>query len=504
MKGLLFFGLLLIVLLVASFALAKETTKPNEGFVNPGSNASLLAPAIVVPQVNPKPTVLEGTTPAPYLPPAEKSYGPALGEIARVNTLPYNDPALEAAPYKRLAELKESLQAFFTFEAKGLEKMSDPEVQLPLTTARGDLSRLTDEISVLKRNPGIGSSLTQGQADDIRANLIYLQRKYRLSVNSASGTSSQILEGFADALLGEGDRLTLKDLKDLRVSVLAEITRLSASGTTDPVINARITSLNTIKKNIDTLVTEVENGTRLASQIPIMKIDVKKFLPLMSDPSKPLPQLLNENNLPASAANVFPAYESGDKTGAKAAQNLYEKYGDAVFNGLSWDLGLKYTAPHEVALEAAKAIQALPSLKSSQQGFKMTGGLHEPKTGNTFMNASGPEDSRYPSSNTFRGEMEAVTATAESQRLDGKTPKVMGAAAKFDWREKASNICESIRKRGLNPEDFGCSSPSRRVSPDYSWRGEARMVCTRLLTTPDPGLPETCGCPPANWPGWRS
>jgi len=504
MKGLLFFGLLLIVLLVASFALAKETTKPNEGFVNPGSNASLLAPAIVVPQVNPKPTVLEGTTPAPYLPPAEISYGPALGEIARVNTLPYNNPALEAAPYKRLAELKESLQAFFTFEAKGLEKMSDPEVQLPLTTARGDLSRLTDEISVLKRNPGIGSSLTQGQADDIRANLIYLQRKYRLSVNSASGTTSQILEGFADALLGEADRLTLKDLKDLRVSVLAEITRLSASGTTDPVINARITSLNTIKKNIDTLVIEVENGTRLASQIPIMKIDVKKFLPLMSDPSKPLPQLLNENNLPASAANVFPAYESGDKTGAKAAQNLYEKYGDAVFNGLSWDLGLKYTAPHEVALEAAKAIQALPGLTPSQQGFKMTGGLHEPKTGNTFMNASGPEDSRYPSSNTFRGEMEAVTATAESQRLDGKTPKVMGAAAKFDWREKASNICESIRKRGLNPEDFGCSSSSRRVSPDYSWRGEARMVCTRLLTTPDPGLPETCGCPPTNWPGWRS
>jgi hypothetical protein len=504
MKGLLFFGLLLIVLLVASFALAKETTKPNEGFVNPGSNASLLAPAIVVPQVNPKPTVLEGTTPAPYLPPAEISYGPALGEIARVNTLPYNDPALEAAPYKRLAELKESLQAFFTFEAKGLEKMSDPEVQLPLTTARGDLSRLTDEISVLKRNPGIGSSLTQGQADDIRANLIYLQRKYRLSVNSASGTSSQILEGFADALLGEGDRLTLKDLKDLRVSVLAEITRLSASGTTDPVINARIDSLNTIKNNIDTIVTEVENGTRLESQIPIMKMDVKKFLPLMSDPSEPLPQLLNENNLPASAANVFPAYESGDKSGAKMAQNLYERYGDAVFNGLSWDLGLKYTAPHEVALEAAKAVQALPALTPSQQGFKMTGGLHEPKTENTFMNATGPEDPRYPSSNTFRGEMEAVTATAESQRLDGKTPKVMGAAAKFDWREKASNICESIRKRGLNPEDFGCSSSSRRVSPDYSWRGEARMVCTRLLTTPDPGLPETCGCPPTNWPGWRS
>ena len=562
MKGLLFFGLLLVVLLVASFALAKEQTKPvREGYVNPGSDQSLLAPAVVVPDVNPKPSVLEGTSPAPYTPPIEKEYGPALGEIARVNTLPYKDPALEAAPYARLAELKESLQAFFTFEAKSLEKMSDPEVQLPLTTARGDLSRLTDEISVLKRNPGIGSALTQGQADDIQANLTYLQRKYRLSVNSASG--SELLEGFESLVdkdddegfedkqddeeafedkqddeeafedkqddeeafedkqddeepfkdmedeeafkdkknakvlkykkqakvTKKSDTLSLKELKNLKITILAEITRLSASGTTDPVITARVNTLNSIKNNINTIITEVENKTRLESQIPIMKNDVKKFLPAMSDPSKALPQLMNSSGLPATAANIFPAYGAGDKTGAMMAQNLFERYGEAVFNGLSWNVGLDYTSPRSVALAASKAQQ---NNRPAKAGVQMNASLG---------------DTRYPPSKMVafpRGEMESVTAGSDVSRLERNPSSAVSTAAKFDWRQKSADICSSIKRRGLNPADFGCVSTSTRMGADYSWRGNARMVCTRLLTTPDPGLPQTCGCPPINWPGWRS
>ena len=68
MKALLFFGFLLIVLLVASYGLQKE------GFVNPGSNESLKAPQVIVPKVNPKPAPLEIGTPAPYLPTIEKDY----------------------------------------------------------------------------------------------------------------------------------------------------------------------------------------------------------------------------------------------------------------------------------------------------------------------------------------------------------------------------------------------------------------------------------------------
>lgn len=469
MKGLLFFGFVLIVLLVASYGLQKE------GFVNPGSDESLKAPQIIVPKVNPKPAPLEIGTPAPYLPPAEKDYGPAFGDIARINTLPYKDPSLEAAPYARIAELLESMKAFFAFEAKSLEQKSDPQIQLPLTTARGDIVRLTDEVAVLKRNPGIGSMLTQGQVDDIQANLAYLQRQYRLSVNSVSGRSG-LLEGFEDVddhLEGFEEktvspRLTVKQVEELSTRVSVEMARLAASGTTDPLLTARVNTLRDIKNKLDTIVVEVKNGTKPEASIPILKSDMDKFLPVMGKPSQPLPQLINSLNLPASLSNLFPATGSGDISASKIADTLFQNYGNAVLKAITDNLS--------------------PAKKTSDTPVFMTAGSKTP----------GSDVVAFP-----RGEMESATATLEMDRLEArKTPA--GAPAKFDWKQKSAQICDEIRKRGLNPKDFGCMDPSQVTSQDFSWRGNARMVCTRLLTTPDPGLPETCGCPPLNWPGWRS
>ena len=461
MKGLLFFGFLLIVLLVASYGLQKE------GFVNPGSTESLKAPQVIVPKVNPKPAPLEIGTPAPYLPPIEKDYGPAFGDIARVNTLPYKDPSLEAAPYGRLAELLESLKAFFAFEAKSLEKRSDPQIQLPLTTARGDMQRLTDEVAVLKRNPGIGSMLTQGQVDDIQANLAYLQRQFRLSVNSVSGRSD-LLEGFESEDEEASPRLTVKEVEELITRVNVEMARLSASGTTDPIITARVNTLRDIKNKLQTIVTEVKNGTKPEASIPILKSDMDKFLPVMGKPTQPLPELINSLNLPSSLSNLFPATGSGDVSASKVAETLFKNYGDAILKAITDNLS--------------------PATKTSDTPVFMTAGSKTP----------GSDIVAFP-----RGEMESATAELEMDRLEARlTPA--GAPAKFDWRKKSAEICDEIRKRGLNPKDFGCMDPASVTSADFSWRGNARMVCTRLLTTPDPGLPETCGCPPLNWPGWRS
>jgi hypothetical protein len=382
-----------------------------------------------------------------------------------------------------------------TYEAPGLEKLSDPAVQLPLVTARGDLQRLTDEISVLKRNPGIDSSITQGQADDIQSNLAYLQRKYRMSVNAVS--RSTVAEGFTDNsgnevapttnMVDSDERLTITELNQLKITIQAEIARLSSSGTTDPVTTARVNSLNVIKNNVETIINEVETGLRPAAEIPIMKSDRDRFLPLMSDVSKPLPKLLNDANLPLSISNAFPAYDSGDVSGAKAAQLLFQQYGEKIFNGLSWSLGLKFTSPNEVAAAVGKG----PGAEKSESPFFMSG------SGNPLTNPSSVV--AFP-----RGEMESTTGGMEINRLESSPSLDVGKTAKFDWRSKVAQICDSIRKQGMDPNDFGCMDPSKQVSPDYSWRGNARMVCTRLLTTPDPGLPETCGCPPMEWPGWRS
>ena len=73
----------------------------------------------------------------------------------------------------------------------------------------------------------------------------------------------------------------------------------------------------------------------------------------------------------------------------------------------------------------------------------------------------------------------------------------------FDWRTRAKQIEGQVKKRGMNPSDFGIMPQETKVSNDFSWKGYARMICTRLQATMDPSLPETCGCPPMDWSGWR-
>jgi hypothetical protein len=81
---------------------------------------------------------------------------------------------------------------------------------------------------------------------------------------------------------------------------------------------------------------------------------------------------------------------------------------------------------------------------------------------------------------------------------------VVSKPVRFDWHERANYICEAVAKHGLDPGDFGCLSETDYVSDNFSWRGYAKMVCSRLSTSYDPGLPETCGCPPLTWSGWRA
>ena len=84
------------------------------------------------------------------------------------------------------------------------------------------------------------------------------------------------------------------------------------------------------------------------------------------------------------------------------------------------------------------------------------------------------------------------------------TPQDAGRGpSQFDWERRAKDIEGQVRKRGLNPDDFGIMRGNTKVSKDFSWKGYARMICTRLQATMDPSLPETCGCPPMDWAGWR-
>jgi hypothetical protein len=66
-----------------------------------------------------------------------------------------------------------------------------------------------------------------------------------------------------------------------------------------------------------------------------------------------------------------------------------------------------------------------------------------------------------------------------------------------DYKKKAAFLCSQIQNADLgDPADFGCiKNPETDVSPDYSWRGNYKMVCSRLGRIWGGWYPEMFGCP---------
>ena len=135
----------------------------------------------------------------------ENLFVPLSGSIATVNSLPYKDPASEKTPLKRILNVQTTLNGFLENAGATLKDSSDPSIQLPYTSIQSDNKRLKNEILLLKKNPGVESSLTQGDLDDIETNLNFLQKKYNYSIYS---------EGFQNPV-ADKQRASLADLTTL-------------------------------------------------------------------------------------------------------------------------------------------------------------------------------------------------------------------------------------------------------------------------------------------------
>lgn len=469
MKGLLFLSLLLFLAICLAVASKnrQSTGQIKENFQ-----------AMVTPTPGPPPQPIgAGEKAKPYNPPSAEILTAPFGETSDVTSRPFQDPSLDKATYARLYSLLQDLNAFHDMELEKLEDTSDPQISLPLNTFRGDRQRLMDEVAFLNRNPGLQSTLTVADAQGIRVNLTYLQKKARAIRGGVIDLAADLrIEGFEDVPA----RATLEQLKDASFRISIEIARLQGSGTTDPVFQTRVNVLTKIKQSLDLLVNQLNAKTLLPEDVPITEKDLKDFLPTISNPASPVTQFLDKMKAPSGVKNLFPAYEGADISGAQLANALFSKYGDSLFNGLSWDLNLSYTSPQEVQIAKAKANASQTLLPKSPEGQFQLGNV---------VRGRGDFDRAV-------GELES---TSPGVRPVLPTPQT----AKFDWKSRSAQICEAVRKQGLDPADFGCLKNTSKVGDDFSWRGYTKMVCTRLQTTTDTGLPELCGCPPVGWPGWR-
>ena len=440
--------------------------------------------------------LVESTT-EDYAPSYVIATGPAPGSVATFNSLPYIDPSQEKAKYERILNVQTTLQGFLDNEAIHIQDLSDPSIQLPLSSARSDLSRLKNEVLVLKRNPGIESSLTQGDVDEIQANMAYLQKKWRMSVYNETS-----IEGFDGSSSENSTNATLSDVQDLLTKINVTIARFSASGTSDTTVQARINVLKQIAQKVQAIINDVSSGVRNATDIPITKDAYSTFLTSISNLDSPITKLFGSN---VALADLFPAYSDGDVSGASMAQYLFNKYSDMIFKGLSWDVNLSYTSETDQALANTIASTLatnynIPTSTSLLGGSDTSNGYFNDTINNLqkqyfASKDEGEEETQVQAQG--QGQAYQTTATQPTQNNTNTN------GTKFNWKERANFICDSIDKRGLNPDDFACLRPDQYVSEDFSWRGYAKMVCTRLGTSYDTGLPETCGCPPTTWIGWK-
>jgi len=354
--------------------------------------------------------------------------------------------------------------------------------------------------SVMERNPGLQSRITNKQLDDIRSNLRYL-RDILHDLEASGAVQPEALEAFTNPSTQtkptSDKRATLKELQEFQIKVVVEINRLGASGTSDPVIQARLRTLQLIKTDVDDVIKKLQNGSIIPETVPIFKSDIDKALPVLGSPTSPLGTLLKKNDLPPAFASLFPGGLSPkDTEQANQINNVAKGYMDNLLAGASWGINVlfKYDNPEVLRLKAMAAmnpenpVQGIPGIDKKYIPIK-------------------PNDSYAPSTSTVNS-MTLGTDVSYNPGLPGTSnpssrifpPHPTGS---IDWKQRSQQITEQIRKRGLNPTDFGAMPENVQVSDSYSWRGYTQMLCNRLNTTPDPGLSVSVGCPPNNCPGWR-
>jgi hypothetical protein len=380
-------------------------------------------------------------------------YGPYL-QTASVGSYQFQDPSIMPAELSQMKSLSEDLRSFLRFEAPSIQKSSDPTVSLPLTQLRADASKLNQEISVLQKNPGIASTLTQESLADIQGSLSFLQRKVR--VFQTAGVVSGGVEGFANI---PKTRATPDDLQSLQKKIYAAILILSASGTQDPIVQARIQNLQKMYNQTTEMITKLDKGFWKPADIPVFQEDITTILPSLDKPDKPLMDLSAQGDGTTLSAIEM---QLADLVGAGNAKSVFKNIQDKGSFNVNIDFG--YNTSDDSSINLSKGV----TYGSAKE-----------------QDVDGPFDS------TMSGMDDRAEETQKSI-----TP------GHLDWKQRATGICDQIKQRGLDPLDFGCISEGSIMSPAYSWRGHTKMVCGRLASTTDPNLPRVCGCPPSDWNGW--
>jgi hypothetical protein len=301
-------------------------------------------------------------------------------------------------------------------------------------------------------------------------------------------------------------------LNDFYNRLSGEISKLSATNNSDPIMQARIRNLTAIKNSVGDLIDYMKGGTLSANDVPLTKCDIDSSLPVLGNPQAPLPSILTNLGMPSGLLNAFPGGLSmGDSQTIKQLSGVFDKYLDTFTKGASWNFGLEvnYDSPRALEIMEAqqKEAEAIGSMFSKPWKIDVTG-LNPSGVPGMEANSSFNFEPAGPYNKQAKAKLDGNDVIRESGLPGfnrGQGAPIAPKTGNFEWKQRAKSICEQVRLRGMNPADFGCRADVYEdADPNFSWRGYTAMLCSRLETTMDPGLPVTVGCPPSNWPGWKA
>jgi len=485
--------LTLLCILIALFVIYKTVGTQSDGFeghvpLNTDSKA-ILPPIIPVAELpvaaSYKPSDLPGSLPsAPYQ------------QIGSNLPSPYKDPSLIKTTRQRILNVLEQIKGFLAFQAQEIEDRSDPTIQLPLNTARSDFQRLESEANVLQRNPGLTPHMTVLDIAQIEDNLAYLQKEVELigSNRPFQGPQHDIdLEGFhgdyrhADnSDTSDGPVATQAQLSNFSTRIQSTITALSASGTTDPIIQARVGNLTALKAAVDKVIQDLTTKKISPSDVKILGSDIENALPALGKADTPIVPLLQK--LVNQSDKIDQSYVNALSTLGSYAKTFLDNA------SASMSFNVKYNGTEETDMNNTLSTSTL-----TDTGFPSPYDLHQVSEG--------------PALNDIAISAAATDRYAQDPRAEGRTPATgdpvcnytgtMGAGT-FDWKARCKEITDQIKKRGLDPTDYGVMPDKAVISSAFSWKGYTKMICTRLQASSTPRMDEMCGCPPGNWKGWSA
>jgi hypothetical protein len=271
---------------------------------------------------------------------------------------------------------------------------------------------------------------------------------------------------------------TLKELEDSLPLIAGELTNLQSTGALDETTQRRISNLQNIQARINDIIKQVKDKQIGESAISIKESEIKALLTALNKDT-PLPDIMAGGQLNSYLGNILPSNLNNDPEVTKTI----EDYIKSMTTNLSWYFGFKYTSDAE---------------KKAAEGYNRRAGQAPEGESEFFADNFNKASTGYDHQPDYH--LDKRQTTDEFANMPHEACR---GPAHFDWKRRSTEICRAIKGRGLDPEDYGCMPEKTEVGSDFSYRGYANMICTRVTTNYDTGLGSLVGCPPLDWPGWR-